>query len=174
MHEYHDSPEAEKLQKVNAFFNELPWLSDQEHWGRRDYWATPLEMMGTNGGDCEDYSVAKFITLVHMGVDPQRLRITYVRAPRLKQPHMVVAYYEKADSQPLILDNLIPQIKPGAERRDLIPVYSFNTAGLWASKAGGESRRLGASARLSAWREVSKRLREDGLDVGALKRAKQP
>ncbi|MFT5176627.1 MAG: putative transglutaminase-like cysteine proteinase, partial [Gammaproteobacteria bacterium] len=168
------SPEQEKLQQVNAFFNQLPWVSDQRHWGLRDYWATPLEMMGTNGGDCEDYSVAKFITLVHMGIDPRRLRITYVRAARLKEPHMVLAYYAKAGAEPLILDNLIQQIKPGAQRRDLVPVYSFNTAGLWASKADGQTRRLGGAARLSAWRDVSRRLREDGLEVGAPERAKQP
>lgn len=174
MRTHRDSPEREKLQMVNAYFNELPWLSDEEHWGKRDYWATPLEMLGTYGGDCEDYSVAKFITLVHMGVDPKRMRITYVRAPKLRQPHMVVAYYAQPGAQPLILDNLIPQIKPGSQRSDLIPVYSFNTAGLWASKADGETRRVGASSRLSAWRDVSRRLREDGIDVSALKQAKQP
>lgn len=103
---HRDSPELEKLRKVNAYFNDLPWVSDEKHWGKRDYWATPLEMMGTYGGDCEDYSVAKFITLVHMGVDPMRMRITYVRAPKLRQPHMVVAYYSKPGAQPLILDAL--------------------------------------------------------------------
>ena len=173
MQDHSSSAEQQKLRQVNDFFNQLPWLSDDEHWGKRDYWATPLEMMGTNGGDCEDFSVAKFITLVHMGVEPKKLRITYVRAPRLRQPHMVLAYYSTPNAQPLILDNLIPEIKPGAQRRDLIPVYSFNTSGLWATKADGGTRRLGASARLSAWRDVSRRMSEDGLDVNALKREKK-
>jgi predicted transglutaminase-like cysteine proteinase len=178
MRAHHDSPEKEKLQQVNAFFNQLPWLSDEKHWGLRDYWAMPLEMVGTDGGDCEDYSVDKFITLVHMGIDPKRLRITYVRAVSLKQPHMVIAHYAKPGAQPLILDNLIQQIKPGGQRPDLVlvpvpvPVYSFNTAELWASKPDGETRRVGAAARLTAWRDVSWRLREEGLDVGTMKRAK--
>lgn len=174
MRTHRGSPELKKLQQVNAYFNALPWLSDEQHWGKRDYWATPLEMMGTYGGDCEDYAVAKFITLVHMGGDPMRMRITYVRAARLRQLHMVVASYAKPGSQPLILDNLIPQIKSGSQRSDLIPVYSFNTAGLWVSKADGETRRVGAPSRFYAWRDVSRRLGEDGIDASALKQAKQP
>ncbi len=159
-----DAPEYDKLEEVNVFFNAVPWLSDEEHWGQRDYWATPLEMIGTNGGDCEDFSIAKYITLVNMGVDSSRLRITYVRAPRLRQPHMVLAYYPTPDAEPLILDNLDPAIRPAGKRRDLIPVYSFNTAGLWATEVSGVPRHVGSSGRLTAWREVSRRMRLEGME----------
>ena len=62
----------------------LPWISDDEHWGKRDYWATPIEMLATNGGDCEDFSIAKYLTLTQLRVPSDKLRITYVRAPRLR------------------------------------------------------------------------------------------
>ncbi len=159
-----DAAEHDKLEEVNRYFNGIPWLSDDEHWGRRDYWATPLEMIGTFGGDCEDYSIAKYISLVKIGVDPSRLRITYVRAPRLRQPHMVLAYYPAPDAEPLILDNLDPVIRPAGQRRDLIPVYSFNTAGLWTTEVSGAPRRVGGASRLAAWREVSQRMRDEGLE----------
>jgi predicted transglutaminase-like cysteine proteinase len=163
---HRSSGEKDKLQQVNAFFNEVPWLSDDKHWGQRDYWATPLEMIGTHGGDCEDFSIAKYITLVKMGVDAAKLRITYVRAPRLGQPHMVLAYYPEKGAEPLILDNLDKTIRPAGQRMDLIPVYSFNAKSLWASGGAGESRRLGGAARLAAWREVSKRMRLEGIGDG--------
>ncbi len=160
---HRDAPERDKLTRVNDFFNSVPWVWDSEHWGKRDYWATPLEMLGTLGGDCEDYAIAKYVSLVKMGVAQSKLRIVYVRAPRLDVPHMVLAYYPTPDAEPLILDNLNKRILPAGKRRDLIPVYSFNAAGLWASVGAGPERRLGGASRLTAWRDVSRRMREEGL-----------
>ena len=165
MREHGAAGERDKLARVNDFFNRIPWLSDDEHWGKRDYWATPMEMLGTNGGDCEDYSIAKYITLVKMGVDPARLRITYVRAPRLRQTHMVLAYYPRPDAEPLILDNLDGVIRPAGQRRDLIPVYSFNASGLWATLSGGPDKRMGGAGKLAAWRDVTRRMRAEGVNT---------
>jgi predicted transglutaminase-like cysteine proteinase len=55
------------LQKVNDFFNKIPYLTDQEHWGVPDYWATPAEMVASWGGDCEDYAIAKYMSLKELG-----------------------------------------------------------------------------------------------------------
>ncbi len=152
-----------KLTRVNDFFNRFEWLTDKEIWGRRDYWATPLEMIGVNAGDCEDYSIAKYVSLLKMGIDQSKMRITYVRAPRLNQPHMVLAYYSSPDADPLILDNYNKQILPASQRGDLIPVYSFNTSGLWAVGTPGTVRRVGGASRLAAWRDVSMRMRREGF-----------
>ncbi len=152
-----------QLVRVNDFFNRFEWLTDQEIWGRRDYWATPLEMIGVNAGDCEDYSIAKYISLLKMGVDQDKMRITYVRAPRLSQPHMVLAYYPTPEADPLILDNYNKRILPASQRGDLIPVYSFNTSGLWAVGAPGEVRRVGGASRLAAWRDVTRRMQREGF-----------
>ena len=152
-----------KLSRTNDFFNHFSWLTDKEVWGARDYWATPMEMIGVDAGDCEDYSIAKYISLLKMGIDQKKLRITYVRAPRLKQTHMVLAYYPTPNSDPLILDNLNQRILPASKRRDLIPVYSFNTSGLWTVGGLGKDRRVGGAARLAAWRDVSKRMQREGF-----------
>ncbi|WP_197479414.1 transglutaminase-like cysteine peptidase, partial [Oleiphilus sp. HI0132] len=81
-------------------------------------WATPLEFLATNAGDCEDFSIAKYFTLREMGIPDDMIKITYVKALELNQAHMVLAYYPTPDAEPLILDNLINEIKPAGQRTD--------------------------------------------------------
>ncbi len=144
----------EKLIRVNRFFNQVRFISDQEHWNREDYWATPLEMLATNGADCEDYSIAKYFTLRELGIPDEQLKITYVKALQLNQAHMVLAYYPEPGAEPLILDNLINDILPASERPDLAPVYSFNGEGLWLSKLSSqEGKRIGEASKLKSWQD---------------------
>ncbi|MDQ6966781.1 MAG: transglutaminase-like cysteine peptidase, partial [Mariprofundaceae bacterium] len=70
------------IYSANRFFNRVHFVSDNTHWGRADYWATPVEFLATNGGDCEDFSIAKYFTLRELGVPDEQLRITYVKAAR--------------------------------------------------------------------------------------------
>jgi predicted transglutaminase-like cysteine proteinase len=146
--------EIDKLEKVNEFFNELEFVNDIDHWGKEDYWATPLQMLTSNGGDCEDFSIAKYFTLREMGIPAERMRLTYVKALELDQAHMVLTYYASPDAVPLVLDNLVADILPSSERKDLLPVYSFNGNGLWLAKSRGTDQRIGPSSRLSRWKEV--------------------
>lgn len=118
--------EVEALQMVNSYFNRIPFVADSTHWSAEDYWATPAETVGSNGGDCEDYSIAKYFLLKEAGIPIDRLRITYVKATKLNQAHMVLAYYAAPGSEPLILDNLEDRVRPASDRPDLVPVYSFN------------------------------------------------
>jgi len=120
--------EAGTLQPINDAINaQVKWVDDKTHWGMDDYWATPAESIASAGGDCEDYSIAKYYLLKELGVPVSRLRITYVRALKLNgQAHMVLAYYANPDAEPLVLDNLDPVIRSASQRTDLQPVYSFN------------------------------------------------
>ena len=61
-------PEDIKLRKVNKFFNQVRFIDDIKHWGKKDYWATPVEFLISNGGDCEDFTIAKYYTLRQVGV----------------------------------------------------------------------------------------------------------
>jgi len=154
--------EWKSIHIVNDFFNRMRFVSDRKHWHRNDYWATPVEFLATNGGDCEDFSIAKYFTLRELGVPDAKLRITYVKALRLNQAHMVLAYYESPDSDPLILDNLIDDIRPASRRRDLLPVYSFNGNNLWMAKERGQGRRVaGGSQRINLWRDLNVRMRQE-------------
>ncbi len=67
-----------KIKNVNDFFNQITYKTDAAHWKQKDYWATPFEFMGTGAGDCEDYAIAKYFSLVKLGIPDDKLRITYV------------------------------------------------------------------------------------------------
>lgn len=155
-----DLPELEKLALVNDFFNSnVMFVDDILLWNQEDYWATPIEMLSMGAGDCEDYSIAKYFTLKQLGVDEDKLRITYVKAVNLNQAHMVLTYFENRRAIPLVLDNLINEIQPANRRQDLIPVYSFNGTGLWLAKSRGEGQRVGDASRLSLWEDLTARMR---------------
>jgi len=158
INEHSNKPERIKLELANKFFNSLEYRSDAEQIGRTDYWMTPIEFLSRGGGDCEDFSIAKYFTLEAMGVMQSKMRITYVKALNLGVAHMVLTYYAKPRSMPLVLDNLINDIKPASERKDLKPVYSFNGSGLWLAKQRGQGRRVSGSGRLSMWQDLNRRM----------------
>jgi predicted transglutaminase-like cysteine proteinase len=156
-----------RLQVVNQFFNRrILFREDIETWGQIDYWASPLELIERGQGDCEDYAIAKYSSLVASGVPLTRLRLVYVKAiyggqSTVQQAHMVLAYYPSSGADPLILDNLIGDIRPATKRPDLIPVFSFNSEGLWQGTQGPGAG--DAVARLSRWRDVLVKARDQGF-----------
>ncbi|VAW70760.1 FIGfam010717 [hydrothermal vent metagenome] len=154
--------EKDKLTTVNRFFNKIRFISDRKHWKIEDYWATPAEFMISNGGDCEDFSIAKYFTLRTLGIKSEKLRLIYVKALSLNQAHMILAYYPTPGSEPLILDNLVKKIKRGSQRKDLVPVYSFNGDYLWLSKQiKGRGEMIGSATRISLWNKVRRRMRKE-------------
>ena len=159
--------ESAKLVAINQFYNRrIVFASDSEVWGQLDYWASPLEMLGKGRGDCEDYVIGKYFSLLVAGVPVAKMRLVYVRAA-IGGPggevvaHMVLAYYAAPGAEPLILDNLIGEMRPASRRPDLSPVFSFNGEGLWqgvGTQAAGDP-----LARLSRWREVMAKARAEGF-----------
>ena len=153
-------PEAQKLVEVNDFFNRMHFVRDIDHWGEEDFWATPVEFLASGAGDCEDYSIAKYFTLRELGVPDEKLRITYVKAVKLDQAHMVLSYFASPGAEPLILDNLVSEIRPASNRQDLVPVYNFNGDGLWHSRQRGEGGRIGESGSIKTWTDLRRRLQK--------------
>ena len=163
-------PTDVKLAKVNEFFNRrIAFADDQGVWGKSDFWATPFEMMTKGKGDCEDFVIAKYFSLLDMNVPDTQLRLIYVRArvggpsSALQQAHMVLAFYPAPDADPVILDNLITDIRPAARRTDLAPVFSFNRQGVFAGAAAGAAA-AGGTERLSAWQDLLQRARREGFN----------
>jgi len=158
---YKKLSEPEKIELVNNYMNLTQFIDDLKHWGKEDYWATPLEFLSTDGGDCEDFSIAKYFTLRALGVPDEKLRITYVKETVIyNQAHMVLAYFPSPDAEPVVLDNINPTILPASRRTDLIPVYSFNGSGLWLAKEqSGRGQSVGGSDRIGHWRDLQARLR---------------
>ena len=155
------------LSSVNDFFNRrVVFTDDLTAWGSDDHWASPLETLEKGQGDCEDYAIAKYFSLMAAGVPVARLRLIYVRATiggpgGAVQAHMVLAYYAQPGGEPLILDNLIGEVRPASRRPDLTPVFSFNSEGLWQGAAGAAAG--DPTVRLSRWREVLAKARAEGF-----------
>lgn len=155
--------EESRLKGINGFFNRsVQYRDDREVWGQVDYWASPLETLARGQADCEDYAIAKYFSLLASGVPGVKMRLVYVRAQLAGsiQAHMVLAYYPQPDAEPLILDNLITDIRPASRRPDLAPVFSFNAEGLWQGVAGASAG--DPVARLSRWREVLAKAKAEG------------
>ena len=159
-----------KLKKVNEFFNRrIEFVDDQAVWGRSDFWATPFDSMTKGKGDCEDFVIAKYFSLLDMGIPDAQLRLIYVRArmggpsSAVQQAHMVLAYYPSPEAEPLILDNLITEIRTAGRRPDLAPVFSFNRQGVFAGVAAG-GQAAGGTERLSAWQDLLQRVAKEGFN----------
>ncbi|WP_249384134.1 transglutaminase-like cysteine peptidase [Chitinivorax sp. B] len=159
--------DQEKLQRANDFFNRrIRFADDKTTWARDDYWATPVELLGKGAGDCEDFSIAKYFALRDLGIPEAKLRLIYVKARMggatslVFQAHMILAYYAQPDAEPWILDNLIGDIRPASRRPDLMPVFSFNSEGMWVG-GGNQAQPID---RLSRWKELLLRMRAEGSD----------
>jgi predicted transglutaminase-like cysteine proteinase len=162
---FSDQTERIKLERVNEFFNRMANVADSANWGQRDYWATPVELLAVAGGDCEDFAIAKYFSLKMMAVPEDRLRLTYVRAyaggtSLTIVPHLVLVYYPDPEAEPLVLDNLIPEIKPASARSDLVPTYSFNANGLWQARERNRGVRIGGPDHIYKWQDLLKRMQE--------------
>jgi predicted transglutaminase-like cysteine proteinase len=162
-----DKSDDEKITSVNNFLNlNIHFQDDKQLWKNIDYWATPLETLGMSAGDCEDYTIIKYFTLLQAGVAVDRLRFIYVKAQigdassRLFQAHMVLGYYQTDDSVPYILDNLVSTVELANHRTDLKPVFSFNSDGIWV---GNQQAKADPTARLSRWRDLLQRTQADGF-----------
>lgn len=159
--------EAALLERVNHFVNRsVLHGEDRELWGEADYWATPRETLGRGRGDCEDIAIAKYFGLLRLGIAGEKLRLTFVKDLGSRRPHMVLAYYADARAEPLILDNLRPQILPAQQRRDLLPVYAFNNHGIFLGSAPQRPSKQSPQL-LSRWQDVSARALAEGSTAPA-------
>lgn len=163
-------PTRDKLEQVNGFVHRvLSYQLDQDLWQREDYWASPLQTLAKGRGDCEDFVIIQYVTLLSAGIPDDQLRLIYVRArlggpgSPITRPHMVLGYYPTPGAEPVLLDSLMEDILPARERTDLTPVFSFNSSELWAGGAGASAG--SSTARLSPWRDVLNRMKREGVSL---------
>lgn len=161
----------DKLRRINDYFNQkLIFTDDQENWGVSDYWATVLESLAKGKGDCEDYVIAKYFSLRQLKIDDSQLRLIYVKAriggvnSSIVQAHMVLAFYPTPEGEPVILDNLISDIRLASKRPDLAPVFSFNSQGVYSGIKAQSNLTPGGASRLSRWQDLLNRSRKEGLE----------
>ena len=149
-----------KLKSVNDFFNKIKYLSDEKVWKQEDYWASPFEFLGVGAGDCEDFAIAKYFALRALGIPEEKLKITYVTLTQKNKSiaHMVLNYYHKPTSTPIILDSLNKKLKLATKRKDLKPIYSFNASGLWEAKHITANLKCKGKNKLEKWQSMMSRI----------------
>lgn len=116
------------LEKLNAAINEFPYRADKNNYAREDYWATPRELI-ENGGDCEDFAMAKMLALQHLGVPAQSMRIVVLQNTATAQPHAVLAV--SLGESTVILDNKTDTLFTDTELPHYVPLYSINERQWW-------------------------------------------
>lgn len=148
----------ERIRDVNNYFNRIPRVSDQEVWGRGDYWASVTEFLQQARGDCEDFAIAKYYTLRKLGIPDDNLQLAYgkiLNPGRGIETHMVLLYLS-ADDGILVLDNVDPRIRSLAHRTDLIIQYSFNGHWLWNWSEGNRQTLIGSADAVPQWKSMRK------------------
>lgn len=118
----------ERIDMVNAFFNRLPYVIDQSNWGATDYWASPLQFLARSG-DCEDFAIAKFVTLRQLGFSNDEMRLVILDDLNLGVAHAVLVVAES--DRLLVLDNQIPQAVDSRRILHYRAIYSINEERWW-------------------------------------------
>ena len=117
-----------QLKDINRFMNRRRYIVDPVNWGVLDYWASPGEFFQRNG-DCEDYSIAKFLSLRALEVDVDDMRIFVLNDLNLRVAHAILAVYTGNDV--MILDNQLSIMVKARRIRHYQPIYSVNETGWW-------------------------------------------
>lgn len=151
-----------KLEAVNDFFNKIDYSTDLKIWNKKDYWASRTEFISVANGDCEDYVIAKYFSLRQLGIPPEQIFLTYVKAIKYRQSHMILTYFETKNSIPLVLDNINKKILPSTKRRDLRPLFSFNGEKIYMAKQRGLGRVVpSGKVNLSQWSELILKIKKE-------------
>ena len=124
-------PQNIQLNKVNFYLNRLLPQYDAVIDNKIDNWATPKEFLTVGYGDCEDYAIIKYYSLIKLGFDEKKLFITIVKENFSGGKHMVLSYFKTKSQPPLILDNLSFKILNLQERSDLAAQVFINSTGVY-------------------------------------------
>ena len=121
-------PRIAQIKSVNRYMNEISYVKDIVNWGMEDYWETLFEFF-TRNGDCEDYAIAKYLSLKKLGFTQDQLRIVVLNDSNLKILHSVLAVYE--GGKVYILDNQIKNVLEDKRIHHYEPIYSINETAWW-------------------------------------------
>lgn len=140
-----------KLSHVNAFYNKILPVNDSLKYKVDDHWATPKEFLINGKGDCEDYAIAKYFTLLEAGIPKEKLFLSVVKVKGEANYHMILLYIENKKSTPLVLDNLSFKVIPFNIRKKLEPKFIFNEFGAYTLK----DKKIYKKARIN-WGKINK------------------
>ena len=125
--------EADQLYRVNRYINRYRYRSDQKNWKLRDFWADPQQLF-ERGGDCEDYVIAKYLSLRALGVSTERLRVVVAYDRKKRVDHAVLVVFGPDGT--MVLDNRYKRVRTWEDVRDRYRLYySLNEESVWVHSA---------------------------------------
>jgi predicted transglutaminase-like cysteine proteinase len=123
-----DRGRQSQIAAVNDYMNRKRYIIDPLNYGVIDYWATPGQFLRRDG-DCEDYAIAKYMSLRALGFDARSLRIVVLRDLNLGVAHAILVVYYGGEA--LVLDNQVNSVVPARAIRHYQPIYSLNEHNWW-------------------------------------------
>ncbi len=120
-----------QLKQMNLYLNTLLPQYDDIINNKLDSWATPKEFLTVGYGDCEDYVIIKYYSLIRLGFDERKLFLTRVKEKYRGGVHMVLTYFKEKDKPPLVLDNLSFKILDLKTRSDIKAEIFINSTGVY-------------------------------------------
>ncbi|GHB35325.1 hypothetical protein GCM10007094_26060 [Pseudovibrio japonicus] len=98
------SKSLRQLSLLNSFINESVGSGPQSgSAGPSNAWRAPLHLLGSNG-ECEDYAIAKYFSLLALGYPEEALRFVVVKDSRSQTIHAVTSV--RFQGEQYVLDSL--------------------------------------------------------------------
>ncbi|WP_395016864.1 transglutaminase-like cysteine peptidase [Dongia sp.] len=119
-----------QVDKANALMNLKPYIEDQPNWGKSEFWATSYEFL-RKSGDCEDYTITKYMLLKEAGIPVENMRIFSVRIRSLGGiGHAILVVY--IGNKAWVLDNRTRSVLDASlVKLEFQPVMSLNENQWW-------------------------------------------
>lgn len=120
------SPE-DKVRTINAFLNQIPYVTDMAMWGVEDRWSMPYEFLATGAGDSEDFAIAKFYALWASGIAADQMSLAVSLHPLMDEEHVVLLVNLPGSEKPLVLDSLTYDLEYLDDRPELLLVRTLES-----------------------------------------------
>lgn len=118
---------AQRIQAINNLVNQKAFRRDIANFASVDHWAAPVEFL-TSSGDCEDYAILKFASLMALNIDNHDLRLVVGNITGIGS-HAFLSV--KLNGEEFLLDNRTNVISAAATRLDFQPKHSMNFTHRW-------------------------------------------
>jgi len=127
-----------QIKTANTLMNDPvlhPYIEDINNWGKAEYWATTFQFL-KKSGDCEDYSIAKYMLLKAAGMPVENMRVVAVRIRSLGGiGHAILVVYQ--GDKALVLDNRVAAVMDERlVRTEFQPALSVNEKSWWVHLPG--------------------------------------
>lgn len=124
--------QTSQVHAVNRYMNRVRYIVDPRNYGVPDYWATPKQFL-TRNGDCEDYAIAKYLSLRALGFTPSQLRVVVLQDLNLKIAHAILVV--SLNGRALVLDNQIRGVVNARTIHHYKAIYSINEKFWWLHRS---------------------------------------